>query len=270
MQSSAGCTLRGFSLHTAAHNFCTRYTSPHMYFQHEHFLQVRMQLGAGGGHPVAAAKLVYGEAGLRGMYAGLSAAVTRQAVYTTLRVGLYDWIRVRERSRRREGQLSRLHVGEAAKAQLPYVLHTYNARRFSLTARVSTFKKHEEILFPRALGENAHSSLTGCFLFFILHLARAHRYRIKMTATEAPWSGGCCLQREEDNDHVPCSASLHPPPTPCRRKPRRDPPRFARHSKLLFIRLKIRLKRTDGIDDDDDDSHHTTMYLHLLGPFDPL
>lgn len=74
----------------------TLYFSP-MYFQHEHFLQVRMQLGAGGGHPVAAAKLVYGEAGLRGMYAGLSAAVTRQAVYTTLRVGLYDWIRVRER-----------------------------------------------------------------------------------------------------------------------------------------------------------------------------
>eukprot|EP00752_Nemacystus_decipiens_P009296 g8307.t1 len=56
-------------------------------------LKVRMQLGAGGGRPVAAAKLVYGEAGLRGMYAGLSAAVTRQAVYTTLRVGLYDWIR---------------------------------------------------------------------------------------------------------------------------------------------------------------------------------
>lgn len=54
-----------------------------------------MQLGAGAGHPMAAAKLVYGESGLRGMYAGLSAAVTRQAVYTTLRVGLYDWIRVR-------------------------------------------------------------------------------------------------------------------------------------------------------------------------------
>lgn len=57
--------------------------------------QVRMQLGAGGGNPVAAAKLVYGESGMTGMYAGLSAAVTRQAVYTTLRVGLYDWIRVR-------------------------------------------------------------------------------------------------------------------------------------------------------------------------------
>ncbi|CAM9696165.1 unnamed protein product [Ectocarpus sp. 13 AM-2016] len=56
-------------------------------------LKVRMQLGAGAGHPMAAAKLVYGESGLRGMYAGLSAAVTRQAVYTTLRVGLYDWIR---------------------------------------------------------------------------------------------------------------------------------------------------------------------------------
>lgn len=54
-----------------------------------------MQLGAGGGHPIAAAKLVYGEAGLSGMYAGLSAAITRQAVYTTFRVGLYDWLRVR-------------------------------------------------------------------------------------------------------------------------------------------------------------------------------
>lgn len=54
-----------------------------------------MQLGAGGGHPVKAAKLVYGESGFGGMYAGLSAAITRQAVYTTLRVGLYDWIRVR-------------------------------------------------------------------------------------------------------------------------------------------------------------------------------
>ena len=56
-----------------------------------------MQLGAGGVNPVAAAKLVYGESGMSGMYAGLSAAVTRQAVYTTLRVGLYDWIRVRAR-----------------------------------------------------------------------------------------------------------------------------------------------------------------------------
>lgn len=55
-----------------------------------------MQLGAGGGNPVKAAKLVYGEAGMPGMYAGLSAAITRQAVYTTLRVGLYDWLRVRE------------------------------------------------------------------------------------------------------------------------------------------------------------------------------
>lgn len=54
-----------------------------------------MQLGAGGGNPMKAAKLVYGESGMTGMYAGLSAAVTRQAVYTTLRVGLYDWIRVR-------------------------------------------------------------------------------------------------------------------------------------------------------------------------------
>lgn len=60
-------------------------------------IQVRMQLGAGGGSPVAAAKLVYNEAGIRGMYAGLSAAITRQCVYTTLRVGLYDWIRVREK-----------------------------------------------------------------------------------------------------------------------------------------------------------------------------
>ncbi|CAM9469640.1 unnamed protein product [Scytosiphon promiscuus] len=56
-------------------------------------IKVRMQLGAGGGNPVAAAKLVYGESGMGGMYAGLSAAVTRQAVYTTLRVGLYDWLR---------------------------------------------------------------------------------------------------------------------------------------------------------------------------------
>ncbi|CAM9680094.1 unnamed protein product [Pylaiella littoralis] len=56
-------------------------------------LKVRMQLGAGGGRPLAAAKLVYGEAGLSGMYAGLSAAITRQAVYTTFRVGLYDWLR---------------------------------------------------------------------------------------------------------------------------------------------------------------------------------
>lgn len=56
-----------------------------------------MQLGVGSGSPVAAAKLVYNEAGIRGMYAGLSAAVTRQCVYTTLRVGLYDWIRVREK-----------------------------------------------------------------------------------------------------------------------------------------------------------------------------
>lgn len=56
-------------------------------------LKVRMQLGVGSGSPVAAAKLVYNEAGIRGMYAGLSAAVTRQCVYTTLRVGLYDWIR---------------------------------------------------------------------------------------------------------------------------------------------------------------------------------
>lgn len=54
-----------------------------------------MQLGAGSGNPMKAAKLVYGESGMTGMYAGLSAAVTRQAVYTTLRVGLYDWIRVR-------------------------------------------------------------------------------------------------------------------------------------------------------------------------------
>lgn len=45
--------------------------------------------------------MVYQEAGIRGLYAGLSAAVTRQAVYTTLRVGLYDWIRVR---RDRDGQ----------------------------------------------------------------------------------------------------------------------------------------------------------------------
>lgn len=57
--------------------------------------QVRMQLGAGGGDPVKAARMIYSEAGFSGMYAGLSAAVTRQAVYTTLRVGLYDWIRVR-------------------------------------------------------------------------------------------------------------------------------------------------------------------------------
>ncbi|CAN0541581.1 unnamed protein product, partial [Scytosiphon promiscuus] len=56
-----------------------------------------MQLCAGGGNPVASAKLVYGESGMTGIYAGLSAAVTRQAVYTTLRVGLYDWIRVRTR-----------------------------------------------------------------------------------------------------------------------------------------------------------------------------
>eukprot|EP00904_Undaria_pinnatifida_P007258 jgi/Undpi1/3662/HiC_scaffold_16.g07032.m1 len=56
-------------------------------------IKVRMQLGAGGGNPMKAAKLVYGESGMTGMYAGLSAAVTRQAVYTTLRVGLYDWIR---------------------------------------------------------------------------------------------------------------------------------------------------------------------------------
>lgn len=55
-----------------------------------------MQLGAGGGSPIKAATLVYRESGMSGMYAGLSAAVTRQAVYTTLRVGLYDWIRVRE------------------------------------------------------------------------------------------------------------------------------------------------------------------------------
>lgn len=53
-----------------------------------------MQLGAGSGSPVKAARLVFKEAGLPGMYAGLSAAITRQAVYTTLRVGLYDWIRV--------------------------------------------------------------------------------------------------------------------------------------------------------------------------------
>lgn len=77
-----------------------------------------MQLGAGGGQPVAAAKLVYGEAGLRGMYAGLSAAVTRQAVYTTLRVGLYDWIRVRGAG---GGPVAR-----------ECVLHTYRQREPSL------------------------------------------------------------------------------------------------------------------------------------------
>lgn len=54
-----------------------------------------MQLGAGGGYPVKAAKLIFAESGMSGMYAGLSAAISRQAVYTTLRVGLYDWIRVR-------------------------------------------------------------------------------------------------------------------------------------------------------------------------------
>lgn len=73
-----------------------------------------MQLGAGGGNPVAAAKLVYGEAGLKGMYAGLSAAVTRQAVYTTLRVGLYDWIRVR----RGRGGFNRACVREPAKGRV--------------------------------------------------------------------------------------------------------------------------------------------------------
>lgn len=60
-----------------------------------------MQLGTGAGSPVRAAKIVYKEAGWKGMYAGLSAAITRQCVYTTLRVGLYDWIRVRPSDTRR-------------------------------------------------------------------------------------------------------------------------------------------------------------------------
>ncbi|CAM9505873.1 unnamed protein product [Ascophyllum nodosum] len=58
-------------------------------------IKVRLQLGAAGGSPFKAARLVYKESGLPGFYAGLSAAITRQAVYTTLRVGLYDWIRDR-------------------------------------------------------------------------------------------------------------------------------------------------------------------------------
>lgn len=57
-----------------------------------------MQLGTGTKSPFKAAGMVYKEAGVRGLYAGLSAAVTRQAVYTTLRVGLYDWIRVSGRT----------------------------------------------------------------------------------------------------------------------------------------------------------------------------
>ncbi|CAM9361231.1 unnamed protein product [Choristocarpus tenellus] len=54
---------------------------------------VRMQLGDGGKKPMAALKVVFQERGFPGLYAGLSAAITRQAVYTTLRLGLYDFLR---------------------------------------------------------------------------------------------------------------------------------------------------------------------------------
>eukprot|EP00953_Heterococcus_sp_UTEX-ZZ885_P009218 5455-Heterococcus_DN1.PRE.1 len=61
-------------------------------------VKVRMQLmgsaGAGSG-AVSAAREVVKSQGIRGLYAGLSAAITRQAVYTTARLGLYDIIKAK-------------------------------------------------------------------------------------------------------------------------------------------------------------------------------
>ncbi|CAM9732075.1 unnamed protein product [Discosporangium mesarthrocarpum] len=56
-------------------------------------IKVRMVLGGGKSNPVKAMRTIVQEKGFPGLYAGLSAAVMRQAVYTTLRLGLYDWIR---------------------------------------------------------------------------------------------------------------------------------------------------------------------------------
>eukprot|EP00466_Bigelowiella_natans_P018065 jgi/Bigna1/77004/fgenesh1_pg.45_\ len=56
-------------------------------------LKVRMQVNEGTASMFSVAGQIYSKEGIPGLYSGLSAAVTRQLTYTTLRLGLYDVIR---------------------------------------------------------------------------------------------------------------------------------------------------------------------------------
>ncbi len=59
-------------------------------------VKVRMQLDSQKGKspsPIATMRGIYASGGVSALYAGLSAALARQAVYTTARLGLYDVIR---------------------------------------------------------------------------------------------------------------------------------------------------------------------------------
>jgi len=67
-----------------------------MFIHPADLIKVRLQLlGSAGGKTtaVSAFKEIYSKQGISGLYAGLSAAVTRQAVYTTFRLGLFDVIK---------------------------------------------------------------------------------------------------------------------------------------------------------------------------------
>jgi len=69
-------------------------TSGWMFVHPFDVLKVRMQIHEGARqNPIKVFMKVFQTEGINGLYGGLSAAVTRQCTYTTLRLGLYDVIR---------------------------------------------------------------------------------------------------------------------------------------------------------------------------------
>lgn len=86
-------------------------------------VKVRIQLGseAGGStSPFVVAKELYADGGAKGFYKGLSAALLRQAVYGTLRLGLYfnftEWIKVNKNNGENLSALQRAGASLAAGA----------------------------------------------------------------------------------------------------------------------------------------------------------
>jgi len=71
-------------------------TSGWMFVHPFDVLKVRLQINeTGSKSPIAMMGQIFKTEGIPGLYSGLSAAVTRQCTYTTLRLGLYDTIRNR-------------------------------------------------------------------------------------------------------------------------------------------------------------------------------
>jgi len=69
-------------------------TSGWMFVHPFDVLKVRLQINESKSiSPLKAMAGIFREEGIRGLYSGLSAAVTRQCTYTTLRMGLYDTFR---------------------------------------------------------------------------------------------------------------------------------------------------------------------------------